>query len=232
MVGVQEESAKMAGAAWSAALIALAAALCGWVLFPALLIGGGAGGAEVTAFDQRGYGVEDVASQLFIAIIASAPILLAMRWRRDSAASVGLLRGNLGRSLLMGTALSLVAVGWRIAVDLRGQPLPGLESLHLWAFLQFAIVGFSEEFAFRGYLQPRLVTWLGRWAGWMSASLLMAFAHIVHHLAAGLSLPDAFAACASLVPISMLLGYIMLRTGNVAGPALFHTFVNWAGSLG
>jgi len=170
--------------------------------------------------------------QLFTALVASAPILLAMRWRRESFATAGLWGRHLGRSLLVGGALSLLVVGWRLVVDLHGPSLPVLGVSHFWALVQFAIVGIAEEFAFRGYLQARLVTWIGRWAGWVAASLLMAFAHIVLHLTAGVPVPEALAACASLVPISLVLGFVMLRTGNVAGPALLHTFVNWAETLG
>jgi membrane protease YdiL (CAAX protease family) len=32
-----------------------------------------------------------------------------------------------------------------------------------------------------------------------------------------------------LIPISLLLGFIMLRTDNIAAPAIYHTFADWVG---
>jgi membrane protease YdiL (CAAX protease family) len=95
------------------------------------------------------------------------------------------------------------------------------------------VVGFAEEFAFRGYLQTRLVAWLGRWPGWVLASVLMALAHAVQRLTVGGMPPlDALSSSASLIPISLFLGYVMLRTENVVAPGLAPIFADWAGTLG
>jgi hypothetical protein len=42
---------------------------------------------------------------------------------------------------------------------------------------------------------------------------------------------DALIASASLVPVSLLMGYVMKATGNVVAPGLFHTFANWVSDL-
>ena len=43
---------------------------------------------------------------------------------------------------------------------------------------------------------------------------------------------DAIAATSALLPVSLLMGFVMLRVGNVVAPGLFHTFANWANTLG
>jgi len=37
---------------------------------------------------------------------------------------------------------------------------------------------------------------------------------------------------ADLIPISLFLGYVMLRTENIVTPTLAHTFADWVGTLG
>jgi membrane protease YdiL (CAAX protease family) len=108
--------------------------------------------------------------------------------------------------------------------------LAGLNMNHFWAFLQFSVVGFSEEFAFRGYLQTRLCAWLGRWQGWLLASVLMALIHIPQRVwMLGFDASTAFLSSAYLIPISLIMGFVMLRTENIVAPAIFNTFSDWVG---
>jgi membrane protease YdiL (CAAX protease family) len=94
------------------------------------------------------------------------------------------------------------------------------------------ITGVWEEFAFRGYLQTRLVAWLGRWQGWAMASVMMALAHIVQRITVESMAPaQALTSSVAIIPMSLLTGYIMLRTENVVAPCLFHTFADWVSTL-
>lgn len=184
---------------------------------------------------ERVYGPGDVMGQAMVALIAFGPALLMMRWRREPWASAGISRHNLVPAFVVGLLLALFSVvgemlgsgqhclrgvDWRLTVG------------HLWAFLLYAIVGFGEEFAFRGYLQTRMVAWLGRWQGWIITSILMALAHIVQRITMqDLHLTEAVISSVSLIPISLLMGYVMLRTENVVASGLFHTFANWVNTL-
>jgi membrane protease YdiL (CAAX protease family) len=110
--------------------------------------------------------------------------------------------------------------------------LKALEASHLWALVYFVITGAWEEFAFRGYLQTRLVAWLGRWQGWILTSVMMALGHIVQRITVESMTPDqALASSMAVIPVSLLTGYTMLRTENVVAPAIFHTFADWASTL-
>jgi membrane protease YdiL (CAAX protease family) len=166
--------------------------------------------------------------QFIYALIAFAPILIIMRRRRESLASAGVSAANLGRSLVVGAFLVSVFVGWCFLVSRRCDAGNLSRISSLWALLQFAIVGFAEEFAYRGYLQTRLIGWLGNYRGWILASVLMAMAHIAHRVAAlHMTGGEALLSSASLIPISLFLGYIMLRTQSIVAPGLLHTVINW-----
>jgi membrane protease YdiL (CAAX protease family) len=214
----------------------IAAVLIGWMLVSMLcLLVARRQDTPQEPLGDRQYNANDVVSQAILALIAFGPALLVMRRRRESWASAGVSAHNLGRSLMTGILLIALstAAGMLLGKRSFGEMASGLTVSHFWALLQYAIVGFGEEFAFRGYLQTRLMAWLGRWQGWVVTSVLMALAHVVQRITmVGLLPLEAVLSSASLIPISLLLGYMMLRTENVVAPGLFHTFANWVGTLG
>jgi membrane protease YdiL (CAAX protease family) len=223
-----------------AALWGLGAILVGWLLVSVLFVlwvhpQSMPQGVSQGASGERGYTLGDVISQALLAAVAFGPAVLAMRLRRESWASARVSSHNLGGSLVVGTAVALFTVAATFFGGERGlgEVLAGISVRHLWALIYYAVVGFGEEFAFRGYLQTRLVAWLGRWQGWIVASALMALAHIVQRMTVqGLPPLDALVSSASLIPISLFMGYLLLRTENIVAPGLAHTFANWVGTLG
>ena len=102
----------------------------------------------------------------------------------------------------------------------------------LWALVYFAVVGFCEEFMIRGYLQIRLMGWIGRWKGWILTSIFMALIHIPQRMAMmGLLPKEALISSVLLIPISLTMGYILIKTENIVAPGIYHTFANWVGVL-
>lgn len=174
------------------------------------------------------YSLVSAINQLIAYLILLSPVFIAMKIRHESWQSAGVTKNNLGKSIMLGSLLGLIGIlTYRECI---AGILAGLTMSHLWAFLQFSVVGLAEEFGFRGYLQTRLCAWLGRWQGWLIASTLMALIHISGRtLISGLDPFTAFLSSAYLIPISMLMGFIMLRTDNVIAPAIFHTFADWVG---
>jgi membrane protease YdiL (CAAX protease family) len=227
--------------AWSfahprdAAFWGIGAILIGWVCVSALLFAvAGSPGAPVTEMDAREYGLSDVVGQMLIALALVGPALVVMRWRRESWASAGVSTHNLVGSVVVGLVLAVLTIAGTLfgSDGSPGGVVAGLTGRHFWAFLYYVVVGFGEEFAFRGYLQTRLMGWLGGWQGWVLTSLLMAFAHLVQRMTRmGMSPLEALGSSAALIPISLFLGYVMLRTENVVAPGLAHTFANWVGTL-
>lgn len=84
----------------------------------------------------------------------------------------------------------------------------------------FVIVGLSEEFAFRGYLQYTLTTGIGFWPAAGVMSLLFGAAHL------GNLGETIFGAC-SVVLFGLLLCLFLRRTGNLWWAVGFHTGWDW-----
>jgi membrane protease YdiL (CAAX protease family) len=218
------------------ALQGLGAVFAGWVGVSALFLAfARSPAAAATKAVPRDYGPRDVVNAVVIVVLAFGPARAVMHWRRESWASAGVSTHNLVRSLVVGMLLggsTLAATFLQGSGGLR-RLWAGSTGGPLWALLYFAVVGFGEEFAFRGYLQTRLMAWLGRWWGWVAASILMALARVVQRTTGmGMSPAEALGSSAALIPISLFLGYVMMRTDNVVAPGLAHTFANWAGTLG
>jgi membrane protease YdiL (CAAX protease family) len=214
------------------ALRAILAVSVGWILVTGLIFGlsdappdsGGRGGETPAA------GPGDAVGQILVAAILLGPVLYATHRRREPAATAGVSKEDLGRSLVMAAALVVALALGRSLTAGYPADAPGPTFGGPWALVQFGVVGFSEEFMYRGYLQQRLEAWLGNRRGWVLASVAMAMAHAGHRMAAsGMSGGDALQSAAFLIPMSLFLGYVMLSTRNVAVPALLHTFINWAG---
>jgi membrane protease YdiL (CAAX protease family) len=219
-----------------AGLWGITSVLIGWVLVSALfLLVASSQVAQQSSPDDGEYSAGQVSGQLIVALIQLGPVLAIMRWRREPLASARVSVNNLGRSLLVGVLLSMFSLLGVVFSGNRNlsEVLAGLTSSHFWALINYAIVGFCEEFVFRGYLQTRMIAWLGRWQGWIVTSVLMALAHIVQRVTMMemLSL-EALVSSVILIPISLLMGYVMFRTQNVIAPGLFHTFANWVNTLG
>lgn len=162
-------------------------------------------------------------------LILLSRVLIAMKVRKESWQSAGVTKNNLGKSILLGCLLGIITIV-TCGPCLTGI-LGGVMNMnHFWAFLQYMVVGFSEEFAFRGYLQTRLVAWLGRWQGWLLASVMMALIHIAQRVyILGFDATTALLSSAALIPISLFMGFVMLRTENIVAPAISHTFADWVG---
>ena len=154
------------GDARSSSLWALTGILVGWLAVSLLffVVVGSRGGPPTTS-DERVYSVGHVLGQAMVALIAFGPVLVVMRWRREPWASAGVSRHNLGRALVVGLFLALLTMTQTPFVGIKCGLVEAYSHLsvsHLWAFFTYTIVGFSEEFAFRGYLQTRMVAWLGQ----------------------------------------------------------------------
>jgi hypothetical protein len=175
--------------------------------------------------------VSHILFQLIImAIVYVAPAAYCMFKGREELATAGIGGHNLWQACVIGLTLGALACCNR-PTDLPAK-LSNL-ALSQWLLLvHYSMVGFGEEFLFRGYLQTRLIAWLGPWRGWVFASVVMAAVHFPHRwLIGGMSPGEAVLATAGLMPVSLLMGFIMLRTQNIVAPAIFHTFADWAGNV-
>lgn len=213
---------------------ALAAVGAGWILVMALLIGL-RGDAPPMGFSDDGSGPMagpgDVVGQMLVALVAAGPVFIVMRLRKEPLASAGASANALGHSLAVSVPLLAALAVWFLVTQ-WGEGIDLFQVRSAWALLQFLIVGLAEEFVYRGYLQTRLIGWLGLYRGWILASVLMAMAHVGHRVVTlGMTGTQALLSSASLVPVSLFLGFVMVRTRSIVAPGLLHAAINWVDLL-
>jgi membrane protease YdiL (CAAX protease family) len=211
------------------AIAALIALFIGWAaisgLFLLFSIMGISGGKH------QEFSLWNVIRQIILYGIFFGPSLIVIRKRHETLSSAGITKHNLGKSTLLGIILvTFLLLGRSIMKQIDiGQALHSISLSDFWALMTFLVVGIGEEFGFRGYLQTRLILWLGTIWGWAIASIIMAVGHVVQRITImGMSGLDAIVSSLSLIPISLLFGYIMLRTENIVAGTILHTFVDWS----
>jgi len=190
------------------------------------------GSAVPTEPSLTSYNLGQVISQLVFGLIVLTPVFIALRLRRHGWGSVGFRRAGLAAALSISLLSGLVVcVGlWGLSVWSGRLTAPQLflSSSSVYALLNMGVVGFTEEVSFRGYLQTRMVDAWGIPTGWAFASIWMALAHFPTLLRGeGLDVGAALAGCLAIIPLSMLMGFVMLRCQNVVGPIVLHTLTDW-----
>ena len=171
------------------------------------------------------YTPAQLVQQAELALVMAAPFLLALAIRRQPLLSVGLSRPNLRPGLQMGAGLALITVflSGKIYTILNG--LTSAEGLYLVAML---IAGLAEEFIFRGYIQLRLMGWLGEIPGWLLAAALFSLWHMPQKLILeGVSLPQLGLSLAYLFAWGLLLGWIMRKSGSILSTGIYSAVHNW-----
>ncbi len=156
-----------------------------------------------------------------------ATVFVAARATRQPWASVGLSRKSLLRMVLLGLVPSAVYVP-SVGLMYPAAGFPGADALAI-GLVWTAIVGFSEEITFRGYLQTRFEGALGTGAGYALAVVVFAFAHFPGSYV--LYDGDVLAATLSAlgrVGLGLLLGYFYIRSRSIVPGAISHWFYNWA----
>jgi len=185
--------------------------------------------SEVTSI-IRNYNLGSVTNIVISWLMMLTPILIVKRIRKESWGSTGITKHNLKQSILIGTILALITIASVLLFSSSSVRDIGqkLTLSALWALVYYAVVGFCEEFMFRGYLQIRLMGWIGRWKGWILTSIVMALVHIPQRMAImGLPPQEAIISAVLLIPISLTMGFILIKTENIVAPGIYHTFADW-----
>ena len=93
---------------------------------------------------------------------------------------------------------------------------------------QLVSIGVAEEVLWRGFLQARLSAWLGKYQGWVIASLLFGFGHLVSlwsHPGINPEIGDLIL-LGQTTAGGFILGFIFLRAKSIVPGAIFHVFGN------
>jgi len=164
------------------------------------------------------------------AAMSIIPVLVIAKIRKQNFETVGLTRKNKRVSLEIGFILSLLITFLSVTPERLQEKFFSYNTLS--AFIYFLAVGFAEELLFRGFLQLRCSIWLGEIKGWILASTIMALIHIPQRIfVMGFNPLQALISSIFLIPFSLLMGFILLKTRSILGPTIIHTITDWINVL-
>ena len=173
----------------------------------------------IGGFREGSYSPQSVALGEFVSFAAVYGAALAMaRLERLPAGVYGLpLSQAFGKSFWQGVFLGLCEVTLLVGLiaamggysfgglALRGTALAGWGLL--WA-VAFLLVGFSEEFMFRGYVQYTLTRGIGFWPGAVGLSLLFGAAHLKNP-------GEGIIGALNVAVTGLVFAFALQRTGNL-----------------
>jgi membrane protease YdiL (CAAX protease family) len=165
---------------------------------------------------------QDVLYQrLFLAGLSLIPFLLALTVRKQPIRSTGWSRQMLRPGFELGLALAFLTIFLRGKIySLMG----GVTPAEGYALLASAGLCLAEESIFRGYIQLRLCSWMGKWVGWVVTSLLFTVWQLPRLMLNPVNLPINLALSLGQ---ALVLGWISQRSGNVLVPVLYRTISEW-----
>ncbi len=165
----------------------------------------------------------ETAERMLLSVIALIPFILALLLRGQPFKSAGWSRDNLRAGLTVGLLLIF------LTIFLRGKFLSvikGITPAEGSLLLVMLILCAAEETIFRGYIQLRLMSYLGNNWGWLATAGL----YLLWQLPGRLWLHPIGDIWVDLVIAAvqgLLLGWIMRKTGHVASTILFRTVAAW-----
>ncbi len=160
-------------------------------------------------------------AQLVAGLIALLLVLALLYIRRQPIRSAGWNKAMLSPSLRLGLALAFLAIFLRGAIFslMDGVSPAELSSLVVWLLLALA-----ETTVFQGYIQLRLSSFFGDRFGWLAA----AAAFFLWQLPRLLLQPETLWIRLAITVIqTVLLSWLMKRSGHVAGIALYRAVSEW-----
>jgi membrane protease YdiL (CAAX protease family) len=165
----------------------------------------------------------EYSQRMFVALIAIVPVIILLIVRGQPPKSTGWSKENTRANITL--ALMLVI----LVIFLRGKFIPLLQGVSteqgslLLVVLIWCLV---EETIFRGYIQLRLMSFLGTTWGWLATSLL----YVLWQLPGNPVFTSFATEWPSLVIAlvqGLLLGWIMRKTYHVAAPAFLRVAATW-----
>lgn len=163
--------------------------------------------------------------RLIVAVIGLIPFAASLLVRGQPLRSIGWTRENQDAAIRIGMCLAFLTVfiGGKIFTIVNGLTSQQWIALPVWLGIAVA-----EETIFRGYIQPRLGSWLGLNWGWAISSVLYGLWQLPHLLANPTTL--VIRLCLAIVQ-GVFLGWIMRRSGHIAAPALYRALTEWVSML-
>jgi membrane protease YdiL (CAAX protease family) len=166
-----------------------------------------------------------VAFVLFVAYGIAFPLAwagLTHKWE-----ALGFSRRNLSYALVLGVVAGVIWAVYTYIFFRQDSPLPSLWGLQVAIAFPVWLLVMSpfQEFFFRGWLQPRLQTVMGKWIGLGITALAFTLWHFSPQLegTSTATLPlGSVLGVTSIVVAGLLFGYVFQRTENILAPWLAH----------
>ena len=168
----------------------------------------------------------DLKQAAFVAALGLAAVLVSLLFRRQPLRSIGWNQDLLRIGLQLGIAMAILTVFLRNRVM---DMLSGVNSTELSLLLLALGIAVAEETIFRGFIQLRLVWWLGVWQG----IVLTAIFFTLWHTPTWISLPiqTQFILMGLTLVQGLVLGWIMHKSGHIAAPILYRAISIWLSFL-
>jgi len=175
--------------------------------------------SNIKDYYSIGYAVSQFVVFFFV---MGLPLYFVLRIRKQGMNSIGFTKLNLAKSIVLPfIILPTMAISSNYQGTNAGQSII--------KFIAFLPVGFFEEAVFRGYLQTRLINWIGKWWGLFLSSLMFSLWHLPYRL-----LVDRMTFAYAILNLStsfligtLILGWVFLLTRNIVAPTILHVLVDW-----
>lgn len=152
-------------------------------------------------------------------LVVSTILLLAVIWRKDLG-SLYIRKGRLGLSLFIGLSLLVINTATGIVTGAAlGHPGEQLVARLPWALLFSLANGLMEELWFRGLFLRRFASVVGLVGSMIVTSIVFT---LMHAAASYMNPLEAILFQVIIFPMALLFAYLMCKTDNVWGSALYH----------
>jgi membrane protease YdiL (CAAX protease family) len=165
----------------------------------------------------------ETAQRMLLAVISLLPFIILLLVRGQPLKSIGWSKDNFKAGLTLGALLAV------LTIFLRGKfttLLQGVSPAQGSLLLVILLLSVAEETIFRGYIQLRLMSYLGQTWGWLATSLLFILWQLTGRAWLG-NLEDSWPVIVIALVQSILLGWIMKKTYHVSAPILFRAVAAW-----
>jgi membrane protease YdiL (CAAX protease family) len=165
----------------------------------------------------------ELALRMLIAAISLLPVIILLIARGQPLKSTGWSRENTRAGLMAGLLLAV------LTIFLRGKftsLLKGITTEQGSLLLVLLILCLAEETIFRGYIQLRLMSFLGTTWGWLATTLLYLLWQLPGRLWIS-QLSTSWPEILITLVQALLLGWMMRKTYHVAAPALYRAVSAW-----
>jgi membrane protease YdiL (CAAX protease family) len=158
--------------------------------------------------------------KVYEAVLVVAVILVLSKLWGNDLGSLYIKKGRLGLSLFIGTSLFVINTATGVATGAAlGRAGEELLAQLPWALVYSLANGFMEELLFRGLFLRRFVAVIGEAGAIIVTSILFT---VMHAYASYMNPVEAVLFQVIIFPMALLLAYLMHKTDNVWGAALYH----------